>query len=77
MNVSRKSQFFRFIILIPGSFGDVLGIENQFYAIENSNFDNLLHLFLTSESIFRLKNRFFDLNKAKTHGKNVENHQKA
>ncbi len=40
---------FRFVVLIPGSFEDVLGIENQLYSIEKSKFYNFV---LTSKSIF-------------------------
>ena len=32
-----KIDFFGFFVLIPGSFGDSLGIGNQFYSIEKSN----------------------------------------
>ena len=33
---SAKKSLIRFCILIPGSFGDVLGIENKFVSIEKS-----------------------------------------
>ena len=62
-------DFFRFLILIRGSFGHVLGIEHQFFVIEKSEFNEHLHFFdividcLIDKSIFRFKKN------AKTIGK--------
>ena len=54
---------FRFFILFWGSFGVVLGIENQFFVIDKSKFQNLEKIFvdrkidfLIEKSILRLKN---------------------
>ena len=56
-------RFFRFVILIPGSFGDVLGIENQFCSIEKSRFYYLCYVFPSCSRSIRVsktENRFSD-----------------
>ena len=45
-------NLFRFFILIPGSFGDVLGIENKFFDIEKAE------IFFDPKIDFLLKKNF-------------------
>ena len=65
--LSKKSIFFRFVILIRGSFGDVLDIENQFYSNEKSN--SYIYFFEFKIDVL-IEKSILDL---KTQKKNMEN----
>ena len=56
--VIKKSKIVRFVVLIRGSFGDVLGIENQFFDIEKSNIYEFCIFFDLKISFFSWKINF-------------------
>ena len=67
---TEKLNYFRCFILIWGSFGVVLDIENQFSLIEKSNIYNILkNWFLIEKSIFWLEKSILRLKKREKYKK--------
>ena len=57
MIVYEHFDFFRCFILIPGSFGDVLGIQNQCFDIEKSKFYEKSNYFFEPKIDFSIKKK--------------------